>query len=278
MKIISTFVFLSLITWSFGQDTVRVDTVLVKSGTLKLKALLWHPQEPGKFPTVIFCHGSYETNDTTYDVVKNVSSLGYVFAKRGYIFLGLFRRGVGLSREQGTNTADLMANAFKINGQEGRNKVQLEKLQTDELEDMVAGLDFIRKRSDVDTKRIAVVGHSFGGSLALFLAEREPELRAVILFSAAGYSWDRSASLRSRLIKAVQHLSAPVMIIHAQNDYSLNPGSVLDSALTSMHKRHLVKIYSQFGATNGEAHNLIFLGTDIWQRDVFNFLHSSISH
>jgi dienelactone hydrolase len=262
----------------YGQDITVPDTVSVRSGKLILKSLLWRPPGKGKFPTVIFCHGSYETDDTTYDPVQNVSILGQVFAQKGYLFLGILRRGVGLSRTQGVNSADLMAKAFKENGQEGRNKVQLEHLETDQLQDMLAGLSFLRKRKDVDTKRIVIMGHSFGGSLALLVAEHEPGLKAAVVFSGAGYSWDRSPQLRMRLIRAAKNISMPVMIIHAQNDYSLNPGYGLDSVLNQLHKPHLLKIYPKFGNTNREAHNLVFLNTKTWEMDVFKFLDEILKH
>jgi dienelactone hydrolase len=187
-KNISTLALIGFITYSFAQDLHIPDTIIVRSGNLNLKGLMWHPGTAGKLPAVIFCHGGYETGDSTYDVVRNLCSVGPLFARHGYIFLGLFRRGVGLSQGQGKNSSDLMAKALKENGQEGRNRLQLQQLQTDELEDILAGLDFLRNRNDVDKNRIVVVGHSFGGSLALLVAEHEPNLKAVIVFSAAGYS------------------------------------------------------------------------------------------
>ena len=108
--------------------------------------------------------------------------------------------------------------------------------------------------------------------LHFLVAEHEPTLKAVVIFSAAGYSWDRSPDLRFRLITAVKKIGVPVMIIHAQNDYSINPGYGLDSMMTAMHKPHLLRIYPKFGETNSEAHNLVFLGRNIWETDVFKFL------
>lgn len=243
---------------------------------MKLRGLLWHPGTVEKLPAVIFCHGSYETGDSTYDVVQNILSIGPLFAKHGYIFLGLFRRGVGLSNGEGENSADLMAKALRENGQEGRNKSQLQQLQTDQLQDMLAGLNFLRNRNDVDKDRIVVAGHSFGGSLALLVAEHESTLKAVVVFSAAGYSWDRSPDLRFRLITAVKKIGVPVMIIHAQNDYSIHSGLGLDSMMTAQHKPHLLRIYPKFGETNKEAHNLVFWGRNIWETDVFKFLDEGV--
>jgi carboxymethylenebutenolidase len=202
--------------------------------------------------------------------------VGTVFARKGYIFLFLFRRGVGLSQGQGVNSTDLMEKAFKEKGQEERNKVQLQQLETDQLQDMIAGLTFLKARKDVDKNHIVVAGVSFGGSLALLLAEHEPGLKTAIIFAPGGYSWDRSPQLRMRLIRAVKNISAPIMVIHAQNDYSINPGHVLDSVMNQLKKPHLVKIYPKFGNSAKEGHNLITLSIVTWEADVFKFLDESL--
>jgi carboxymethylenebutenolidase len=259
-----------------AQEFSDPDTVSVQSGKLTLKGLLWRPAGKGPFPTIIFCHGSYGGTDTTYDPLKQISVPGRVCAKKGYIYLGLFRRGVGLSKEQGANSDELMNIALKERGQEERNKVQLYQLETDQLQDMISGLRFLRNREDVDTNRIAVIGHSFGGSLALLVAEQDPGLKAVVIFGAAGYSWDRSPQLRIRLISAVKNITVPIMIIHAQNDYSTSPGYALDSIMKKFNRPHLMKIYPKFGNTKSEGHNLIFLSSITWETDVFKFLDENL--
>jgi len=259
-----------------GQDSLSPDTLTITSGKLALKALLWKPSGTAPFPTIIFCHGSYETNDR-YDVLQQTSVLGDLFANNGYLFFGLFRRGTGLSKDQGENGADLMTKAFKEKGQEERNKVQVHQLQTDQLQDMISGLSYLRQRKDVDTTRIAVLGHSFGGSLAMLVAEHNRHLQAAVIFGAAGYSWNLSSQLRTLLFNAAKNITVPVMIIHAKNDYSTNPGYALDSAMNLFHKRHLLKIYPSFGTSQLEGHNIIFLNTGIWQNDVFNFLRTNLN-
>jgi carboxymethylenebutenolidase len=259
-----------------AQDFKGPDTVSVQSGKLTLKGLLWRPAGDGPFPTIIFCHGSYSDTDKIYDPDQQISSLGPVFAGKGYIYLGLLRRGVGLSKGQGMNSTELMNKAFKERGQEGRNEVQLQHLQTDQLQDIISGLKFLRKRKDVDTNRMAVMGHSFGGSLTLLVAEHEPGLKAVVVFGTSGYSWDRSPQLRKRLISAVKNIAIPVMMIHAQNDYSTNPGYALDSVMNQLNKPHVLKIYPKFGNTESQGHNLIFLSIETWEADVFKFLNESI--
>jgi pimeloyl-ACP methyl ester carboxylesterase len=87
--------------------------------------------------------------------------IGQVFSRHGYVFLFLYRQGVGLSADQGAMGGPLPG---------------------------------------VDVHRIGVAGHSFGGSLSLILAERDAALRAVVLFGAAAASWEPSPGLRERLL------------------------------------------------------------------------------
>ena len=90
--------------------------------------------------------------------------------------------------------------------------------------DAQSALQFLRKLPYVDSGDVAVIDHSFGGSFTVQLAECEPNLRAVVVFSAAGYSFDRSPELRTRLLTAIDRIAVPVFLIHAENDYSLSSG------------------------------------------------------
>ena len=184
----------------------------------------------------------------------------------------LFRRGVGLSAYQGKNAVDLMNIESAAHGQEARNTLQLQLLENREMSDAVSGLAFLRALPKVDAHDVAVIGHSFGGSLTLLMAESEPDLRAVVIFSAAGYSWDRSPELRARLLTAVEHIGMPVFFIHAANDYTVASGKAWDAKLQQLGKPHLLKIYPPIGQTPDDGHAFPFLGVNIWEPDVFAFL------
>jgi dienelactone hydrolase len=278
LKGISFILFLAFcsVEHSHAQDFKGPDTVSIHSGKLILKGLLWLPTGHGPFPTVIFCHGSYATDDTTHEPIIEASTLGPLFAGRGYIYLALFRRGVGLSKGQGLNSADLMANAFKQNGQDGRNEVQLQQLETAQRQDMLVGINYLISRSDIDRSRIALIGHSFGASLAILVAEHDSVLKAVIIFSGSARNWDLSPLLRTRLINAVKNITCPIMIIHAQNDYSTTPGYAMDSVMNRLNKQHKLKIYPKFGNPANQAHNIIFLSLQTWEADDFGFLKDNL--
>jgi carboxymethylenebutenolidase len=253
-----------------AQASSRPDTVIVHSGALSLHALLWRPRGPGPFPAVLFNHGSYGKDDSI--TPGEPAALGPVFARHGYVFLFLFRRGVGLSGDQGTADGDLMARALAADGQEGRNRVQLQLLETEEVNEATAGLAFLRALPEVDPRRIAVAGHSFGGSLTLLLAAHDTALRAVVSFSGSAYSWALSPGLRARLLAAVGRTRAPVFFIHAANDYSIAPGEALAAEMQRLGRPHRLKIYPAVGGTAKEGHSFVFRGVGTWEPDVFAFL------
>ena len=70
--------------------------------------------------------------------------------------------------------------------EQGRNRVQLQLLEHEELNEATAALSLLRARADVDARRLGVVGHSFEGSLSLLMAARDPEIRAAVIFAGAG--------------------------------------------------------------------------------------------
>lgn len=257
-----------------GPLPAAADTVVVPSGELRLQAQLFHPAGRGPFPTVLFNHGSGHSRGTSAGGPDNrhPELLGPVFARHGYLFLYLYRRGDGLSAGQGTPSGDVMDRAFASGGQESRNQAQLHLLETDELDDAAAGLAYLRARPDVDARRIAVVGHSFGGSLTLLLAERDSAVRAVVTFAAVGYSWDHSPALRARLTTAVDRMAAAALFLDAANDYSLRPAEELGAEMEQRGKVQRVSIYPPVGRTAAEGHDFIHLRIASWEPEVFSFL------
>jgi carboxymethylenebutenolidase len=240
--------------------------VVVQSGTLRLTGLLWKPAASGPFPAVLFNHGA-GPNDTARAEV-----LGPVFAKHGYLFLYLFRRGYGLSATEGEYMRDVLDREAQTRGEEARRRVQLTLLTTDHLDDTMAGLAFLKRAAGVDAGRVVVSGHSFGGQLALLAAERDRSLRAVVTFGAAAESWDGSPDLQERLLAATRKIEIPIFLTHAANDFSIEPAQALSAELTRLKRSHELKIYPAVGDTPAEGHAAAYSDIQTWEPDVFRFL------
>jgi carboxymethylenebutenolidase len=267
---------LTTVTAAQGQERRDAETVVVHNGTTALHALLFRPPGDGPFPAILFSHGSGRSPEELKRLgpyERNAEQLGPVFARHGYVFLYLFRRGVGLSADQGPSSVDLMNSELAAQEQEARNRLQMQLLEKRDMTDALSGLSFLRALPGVDAHNVALIGHSFGGSLTVLMAEREPSLRAVVVFSPAGYSWDRSPELRKRLLAAIDHIKAPVFFIHAANDYSIAPGQALDARRARAGKPHRLSIYPPVGDTADEGHDFIHLRVSVWEPDVFAFLN-----
>lgn len=257
-----------------GQSVAGPDTVVVRSGMLKLRAVLWRPAGRGAFPAVLFNHGSGHAAgvaDGRRDQ-RHPDVMGPVFARHGYVLLYLFRRGDGLSVGQGTPSGDLMDRELAAHGQAARNRLQIRLLEIDEMRDALAGVAYLRARPEVDSRRIAIVGVSFGATLSVLLAERDSTVRATVAFAIGGYSWERSPELRALLLAAVGRTAAPVFFIHAANDYSVAPAKVLGAEMARLGKPHRVRIYPAVGRTPEEGHAFSDLRVPTWEPDVFAFL------
>lgn len=281
MKTFAGVLLLFVSSMAFGQSNQPGPPQIVEfpSEQLHLKAYLWKPSGPGPFPAVLLSHGSggpgpMQTSGMT--MKEAAETLAPVFVKHGYAFFYPCRRGHGLSADQGKFIQDSMKDEEAAKGIKARETLQLALLTGPQLEDTLAALSFLKTVPGIDVRRIAVVGHSFGGQLTILAAERDIAVRAVVTFGAAANSWTKSPELQNRLLAAVKAANGPIMLIHAANDYDTTPGRDLAAELERRHKRFLLKIYPPVGKTPDEGHNLLYNSIPVWEGDVFKFLDDNV--
>ena len=246
------------------------ETVVISSDALKLKALVWRPAGTGPFPAVLFNHGSGPTDPA------RAQRIGPVFARHGYLFVFLFRRGDGLSSDQGQFIFDALDAAARTGGEQARDRLMNGQLTQEHLGDVLAGLAFLKTTPGVDTRRVAIAGHSFGGQLTLLAAARDATLRAAVTFAAAAQRWDGSQELRETLVTAARNIQAPVLLMHAANDYSTQPARVMAAERARAHKTFEMKIYPAVGTTAAEGHGAVYTDVAAWEGDVFRFLDEHV--
>ena len=256
-----------LSTSAAAQPAILKQHVTFKSGALTLEGYVFKPAGPGPFATIIWNHGSEKDpgGRVQYD------SAGAIFMTMGYAMFAPVRRGHGAS--VGTYIVDASDAAMQAGGVAERNRVAVKLLETEQLEDQLAGLRYARTLPFVDTTRVAVAGCSYGGIMTLLGAERNFGYKAAFSISPAGLSWNGNPLLQERLIQAVPKINIPVMLIQPPKDTSLEPSRVLGAEFKRLGKKYTGKIYPTTLPEELQVHCFGGArGMHIWAEDAAAFL------
>jgi carboxymethylenebutenolidase len=222
-----------------------------------LYGFLYVPEGKGPFPAVLWNHGSEKRPGWQPELAAFYNS-------RGFVFFLPHRRGQG--RSPGPYIMD------EIRGARPIAAVQAQQTAN---EDVVAAMNWLKTQPEVDASRIVVSGCSFGGIQTLLTAEKGLGARAFIAFAPAAQSWGNVA-LEQMLHHAVERAQAPVFILQAKNDYSLQPAEVLGK-IAKAHGGQ-AKVYPGFGKTEQDGHwgfATTSAGIAVWSEDVLGFIETA---
>jgi dienelactone hydrolase len=138
-----------------AQQAVRVP-VEVGGRTLQLAATLYRPQQPSRHPAVALFHGCG-------GVGQNILRMAQILSGKGYVTLTVDSFGARTIRDACTSRWPTVEQAVE------------------RVADIRASVRWLAARADVDPRRIAVMGYSYGGGVALLHAlDGEPSARATI--------------------------------------------------------------------------------------------------
>lgn len=239
------------------------EEVIFPSGNLELHGFLWKPAGNGPFPAVLWNHGSERLPGPQ-------PALAGFYTAHSYVFFVPHRRGQG--RSPGGYIQDQIEQAPA----DQRAQLVVALLEA-EASDVVAALDYLKSRPFVDSTRIAISGCSYGGIQTLLAGERDLGVKALVPFAPGAMSWERNLLLQERLRRAIDRAQAPVFLIQAENDYSLEPSRVLSREATKKHKEFQSKIYPALGSTHQDGHwRFCSTATDVWGNDVLAFLEAQM--
>lgn len=216
---------------------------------------------------MVFNHGS-EKNPAPC----GPPDLAYFYQKKGFAFFTFQRHGHGAS--PGEYIEDLQRRAFVAHPFD-RSEAQREVVGLQELynKDVQAAVAWLKEQNWADSQHLAMTGISFGGIQTILTAEKGLGIKAFIAFAPAAQSWN--PVLADRLKQAVHRARAPIFIIQAQNDYSVEPSKVLGAELEERGPPNHAKIYPPFGTTTQDGHWVFGAHRDgiaVWAPDVDAFL------
>ncbi|HEY6944393.1 MAG TPA: alpha/beta fold hydrolase [Candidatus Acidoferrum sp.] len=249
-----------------GQTSAKpqtYETVFYPSGKLNIEAYVYKPDGAGPFPVVIYSHGSRIERDKEEMPFVYV---GEMLAHSGYLVVVPERRGYGKSDGPTFGEA--------VGEDRGPRFVMRVQKETD---DALAAVDFVKTLPYADTKRMGLMGWSFGGIISVFAASRSSEFRVVVDQAGAALTWDRSPAMQKALKEAAGKIRIPLLGMVAENDRTTESvRAVVREAEAGGATAKLI-VYPAFRPQDarGVAPGHMIFGREgwrIWEKDVKEFL------
>ena len=235
-----------------------------------LHGRLYKPAGTGPFRAILYNHGSAPglLNDQAFDLI------GPLFVARGWVFFAPYRRGQGLSSDAGPYIQEQIQAAQASGGEAIAAATMVRLLSTEQFQDQMAALAWLKKQPFVVPTRIATMGNSFGGIEAVLGAE-QGDYCAAVDASGGAESWDKAPSLQSRMMHAVENAKSPIFFFQAENDYNLAPSRTLYAAMSASHKSAEIRIYPPYGSSPQQGHSFAYRGASTWFDDALRFLEAN---
>ena len=151
---------------------LRTETVEFRSDGTSVRAALAKPAGPGGAPAILIAHEWWGLTD-------HMRELAQRFAQAGYAALvpDLYARQPGPPGTSG------VAGGSKVTADPAEAARLMNELSSQlALRDLNAAVGFLKQQAFVDPQRVAIVGFSMGGTLALTQATHNSDLKAAVVF------------------------------------------------------------------------------------------------
>jgi len=149
-----------------------------KRGGVRLGGTLTIPKGAGPHPAVILITGSgAQDRDETIFGHKPFLVLADMLTRRGFAALRLDDRGVG-----------------KTTGSLDKSTIE------DLAGDVLAGIEFLKSRSEIDAKQIGLMGHSEGGIIGPLVASKSKDVAFLVMLAGTGVPIEQILYLQAELI------------------------------------------------------------------------------
>lgn len=211
----------------------KATEVVYSGGNLSLKGYLCTPTGPGPFPAVLYNHG------------------------------GLGDRMGGAPRE----TCEALAQS----GYVGFSPMRRQTIPLDgHLDDVFAGIDYVKKLTLVDPERIGLIGFSRGALLTFMAASQRDDLKAIVMM---GTAWK---IVEGPFLSEAPRLSAPVLLLVSENDTvqadHVRTTQMVKRPLDSAGKENKLITYLPYGR---DGHQMFFEVGGYW-KDIEAFLRENL--
>ena len=160
-----------------------------KKAAIKLAGTLTIPGQEGPFPAVLLISGSGpQDRDETLLGHRPFLVLADYLTHRGIAVLRVDDRGIGES------TGDFA-----------------QATSEDFASDVLAGLEYLKSREEINPKQIGLIGHSEGGIIAPMVAVQSSDVAFIILMAGTGLTGEDILYLQTELIARAEGVSDEVI-------------------------------------------------------------------
>jgi len=156
-----------------------------KEAGVKLAGTLTLPRSEGPFPAVILITGSGQQN-------RNEEIMGH----RPFLVLSdyLTRQGIAVLRVDDRGIGGSTGNFSQATTEDFAG-------------DVLAGVEFLKNRKEIDSSQIGLIGHSEGGTIAPMVAVKSPDVAFIVLMAAPGMTGEELLYMQSDRIARAEGAS-----------------------------------------------------------------------
>ncbi len=222
------------------------------------------PDGAGPFPAAVFNHGSDGLLPASMPGILALHGMGYA------VFIPVRR---GHNAQPGTFWLD------RVTAPWGSPEMgdQLVSALRAELRDVMAAVDWLAGRPEVERGRMVMLGSSFGGVLTVLALGEAGALRAGVSFAGPSMTWPHAPALQAAMLAAAASGRAPLFLAQAYNDNSLAPTYAIGAELARLGRAHETRVYPPVGEGPGGGHGMFGTAVELWRRDVESFLSRSLT-
>jgi fermentation-respiration switch protein FrsA (DUF1100 family) len=156
-----------------------------KDAGVKLAGTLTLPRSEGQFPSVILITGSGQQNRDEE-----------IFGHRPFLVLSdyLTRQGIAVLRVDDRGVGGSTGNSLQATSEDFAG-------------DVLAGIEYLKSRKEIDPTRIGLIGHSEGGIIAPIVAVKSPDVSFIVMMAGTGLTGEEIIYLQSDLINRAERAS-----------------------------------------------------------------------
>ena len=243
------------------------ETIVYTHDGLNLEADFYKPQGSGPFALVVDNHGSAVADDEGRQ--WPAPYIARIFVPAGYALLVPERRGYG--------TSEGLPFSKAIGTDRGPRFVER---QRQEAIDINAAVEYLLADPgfEIERRRIAVAGWSFGGIVTMFAAGASDAYAAVVVQAPGALNWNRSEDLQAALLAAARPIRVPLACMVARNDLTIESARQICAAAQAAGARTKLTVYPPYNGPVGRPGNpsghALFgpAGADLWKPDAIAFL------